>query len=66
MVRALVGTMVEIGFGRISLAEFANIIEAKDRKKAAANAPANGLFLTEVGFPEELLVPISSLNVSFL
>jgi tRNA pseudouridine38-40 synthase len=48
MVRNLVGTLVRLGTGRISLEEFQEILEAKDRSRAAASAPAKGLYLRKV------------------
>ncbi|HPI10199.1 MAG TPA: tRNA pseudouridine(38-40) synthase TruA [Catalimonadaceae bacterium] len=56
MVRALVGTMMEVGKGRKNLEDFAAILNGKDRKKAGENAPACGLFLVEVGYPETVFV----------
>jgi tRNA pseudouridine38-40 synthase len=50
MVRTIVGTMIEIGLGRISVADFEQIILAKNRKKAGRAAPAEGLFLVEVNY----------------
>ena len=50
MVRAIVGTLVEIGKGKISPDEFQKILESKDRKKAGPTAPAHGLFLKEVKY----------------
>ena len=50
MVRAIVGTLVEIGKGKISPEEFQKIIESQDRKKAGPTAPAKGLFLKEVKY----------------
>lgn len=50
MVRALVGTMVEVGRGYRQLEEFRQILEAKDRRKAGVAAPAQGLFLVEVNY----------------
>ena len=55
MVRTIVGTMVEIGQGRMSLQQFETIIRAKDRRVAGRAAPASGLFLTEVTYPPEVL-----------
>lgn len=54
MVRALVGTMLDVGKGKISVSDFEQIIESKDRKKAGENAPACGLYLTKVDYPESL------------
>ncbi|HTY11153.1 MAG TPA: tRNA pseudouridine(38-40) synthase TruA [Bacteroidota bacterium] len=48
MVRALVGTMVDVGREYISVEEFRKIIEAKDRREAGMAAPPQGLFLEEV------------------
>jgi tRNA pseudouridine38-40 synthase len=48
MVRALVGTMVDIGRGYISAAQFDEIMAAKDRRKAGMAVPPSGLFLEEV------------------
>jgi tRNA pseudouridine38-40 synthase len=48
MVRALVGTMVDIGRGYIPLSAFGEIMAAKDRRKAGMAVPASGLFLEEV------------------
>lgn len=48
MVRALVGTMVEVARGHRQFTEFQEILEAKDRARAGASAPAKGLFLEEV------------------
>jgi tRNA pseudouridine38-40 synthase len=50
MVRAIVGTLVEVGRGKISPEEFQDILESKDRKKAGSTAPAHGLFLKEVKY----------------
>jgi tRNA pseudouridine38-40 synthase len=50
MVRNIVGTVVEVGSGRISLDEFEEIFEAKDRKRAGLNAPPHGLFLMMVRY----------------
>lgn len=54
MVRAIVGTMVELGKGQISLNDFRRIIEAKDRVEAGFSSPASGLFLAEVHYPESI------------
>ncbi|MBS3918039.1 MAG: tRNA pseudouridine(38-40) synthase TruA [Deltaproteobacteria bacterium] len=50
MVRAIVGTLVEVGRGKIDADEFQKILESKDRKKAGPTAPAHGLFLKEVKY----------------
>jgi tRNA pseudouridine38-40 synthase len=55
MVRAMVGTFVEVGRSRVSLSEFEAILEAKDRSSAGFSAPAHGLYLIDIGYPEGLL-----------
>jgi tRNA pseudouridine38-40 synthase len=50
MVRNIVGTLVDVGRGKLSKAELMNIVEAKDRKRAGQTAPAQGLFLKEVKY----------------
>jgi tRNA pseudouridine38-40 synthase len=54
MVRAIVGTLLEVGFGKISIDDFCHIIELKDRGAAGSSAAAKGLFLVDIGYPEEL------------
>jgi tRNA pseudouridine38-40 synthase len=56
MVRAIVGTSVEIGFGKMNLNEFEDIILAKDRCRAGKSAPAKGLFLVDIEYPEEIFI----------
>ena len=55
MVRALVGTLLNVGSGKITIQEFETIIQSKNRKNAGAQAPAEGLFLVEVGYPETIV-----------
>jgi len=50
MVRNIVGTLVDVGLGKITPAQFGDILESKNRKKASATAPAHGLFLMEVKY----------------
>ena len=50
MVRALVGTMVEIGRGGRGTTDMSRLIASKDRHAAGRTAPANGLFLTRVEY----------------
>ena len=50
MVRAIVGTMVEIGNGKLEPSDLRKIIENKNRSSAGTSAPAQGLFLVEVGY----------------
>ncbi len=50
MVRAIVGTMINIGIGKINLADFERIIESKDRGQAGFSVPAHGLYLTRIEY----------------
>ena len=50
MVRATVGTLVDVGLGKISPEEFNFILQRKDRQAASTSAPSNGLFLWEIEY----------------
>lgn len=50
MVRAIVGTLLEVGKGRMTLEEFRAVIERKDRCEAGTSVPAHALFLEEVEY----------------
>ena len=50
MVRAIVGTLVEVGRGRTSIEEMRQIIEAKDRCQAGESVPGKGLFLVDIKY----------------
>lgn len=50
MVRAIVGTLVEVGRGKMSIAQLRKVIEAKDRCKAGDSVPGNALFLVDVKY----------------
>ena len=54
MVRAIVGTLIDVGMGKTSIEEFKKIIESKERSNAGASVKAKGLFLTKVIYPYEL------------
>ena len=54
MVRAIVGTLLDVGFSKTSLTALEEILESKDRRKAGASAPAHGLYLTKVVYPEHI------------
>ena len=56
MIRALVGTLLEVGLGNMSLEDFQNVIDVKDRTKAGRAVPADGLFLTTVQYPTEIYI----------
>ena len=50
MVRAIVGTLVNIGLRKITLEDFDTIIRSKDREKAGFSVPAHGLYLTKIDY----------------
>ena len=54
MVRAIVGTLLDIGFEKTSMLQFHEILKSKDRGKAGSSAPAKGLYLTKIVYPEQL------------
>jgi tRNA pseudouridine38-40 synthase len=56
MVRAIVGTLVEVGSGKLSVTQFQQILESKDRKQAKSAAPPQGLYLCQVIYPPEILL----------
>jgi tRNA pseudouridine38-40 synthase len=53
MIRVLVGTMLEVGGGRRSVASFASLLEGRPRSEAGRTAPAHGLYLAGVGYGGE-------------
>ena len=56
MVRAVVGTMLEVGLGKMSLEAFKDVIEGRNRSNAGPSAPAQGLFLTKVRYPNSIFI----------
>ena len=50
MVRAIVGTLLDVGLGKITVDDFKNIIESKNRSNAGLSVPAKGLFLTQIKY----------------
>ncbi len=54
MVRAIVGTLYDVGRGRLSVEDFCRIIEEKNRCKAGTSAPGNALFLVDVDYPKRI------------
>ena len=51
MVRAIVGTLIWVGEGKMSLEQLEELIESKDRTKAGFSVPAKGLFLVKIDYP---------------
>jgi tRNA pseudouridine38-40 synthase len=58
MVRAITGTLLEVGKGKLTVDNFRQIIEKKDRQQAGRALPPEGLFLTQVKYPDNLLSEI--------
>ncbi|NOT75485.1 MAG: tRNA pseudouridine(38-40) synthase TruA [Cyclobacteriaceae bacterium] len=56
MVRAVVGTLLDVGTGKLNLEDFKKILKSKDRKKAGMNAPPEGLFLMSVKYPKSIFI----------
>jgi tRNA pseudouridine38-40 synthase len=56
MVRAIVGTTLEIGKGKLSLDDFIQIIESKNRSEAGVSVPAQGLFLTNITYDKSIYI----------
>ncbi len=56
MVRAIVGTLLDVGYGKIQIDDMERILDSKDRNEAGSSAPARGLYLTQVSYPKELFV----------
>ncbi|WP_394798961.1 tRNA pseudouridine synthase A [Blattabacterium cuenoti] len=56
MVRAIIGTLVDVGRNKISINEFVKIIELKNADFCKSIAPACGLFLTKILYPEDIFL----------
>lgn len=56
MVRAIVGTLIEVGKEKITLEDFKQIIKSEDRSNAGTSAPAKGLFLTQVTYLNTIFI----------
>jgi tRNA pseudouridine38-40 synthase len=56
MVRAIVGTLFEVGRGKMTLDEFRAVIEGKDRCKAGVSVPAQGLYLVDIQYPNTIFI----------
>ncbi|MGY0391929.1 tRNA pseudouridine(38-40) synthase TruA [Bizionia sp. KMM 8389] len=54
MVRAIVGTLINVGLGKINLNDLHNIIQSKSRQEAGYSVPAHGLYLTHISYPETI------------
>ena len=54
MVRAIVGTLIEVGLKKISIDDFKSILLSRDRSKAGYSVPAHGLYLEKVNYPKHI------------
>ncbi|RLD69133.1 MAG: tRNA pseudouridine(38-40) synthase TruA [Bacteroidetes bacterium] len=56
MVRAITGTLMDVGLKKLSVDDFRKIIESKNRSNAGFSVPAHGLFLTGIEYPEGMFI----------
>lgn len=56
MVRAVVGTLLEVGKGKISLDEFKTIVNNKNRSDAGMSAPGHALYLSHIQYPQSVFL----------
>jgi tRNA pseudouridine38-40 synthase len=54
MVRAVVGTLLDVGTGKLTMKQLKEILKSKDRKNAGMNVPPEGLFLMSVRYPKSI------------
>jgi tRNA pseudouridine38-40 synthase len=55
MVRAIVGTLINVGLGKNSIEDLIKIIESRNRSEAGLSVPARGLFLTRIEYPKTMI-----------
>lgn len=56
MVRAIVGTLLNLGKGKIDRAQFRDIIESQDRRRGGYSVPAKGLYLMDITYPPDIFI----------
>ena len=54
--RAVVGTLVDVGRGRLSVEQFDEIVAARDLSRSSGSAPAQGLFLYDILYPADVFI----------
>lgn len=64
MVRAIVGTLLDIGHGKFKPEHMRTVIESKNRSRAGASVPADGLYLSQVKYPESIVPKLNQLNTT--
>lgn len=65
MVRAIVGTLLEVGRGKLDTEGFRQVIESKDRGKAGTSAPGHALYLVDVAYPDDLFLNVNPQSSTF-
>ena len=58
MVRAIVGTLLEVGRGKMTVEGFRHVIDQKDRCRAGTSVSGNALFLVDVTYPEDIFLTV--------
>ncbi|MBY0378680.1 MAG: tRNA pseudouridine(38-40) synthase TruA [Gammaproteobacteria bacterium] len=66
MVRNIMGVLIDIGLGKQSVGWMSEVLSACDRRAAAMTAPANGLYLTHIGYPQHFSLPLKLRKPVFL
>jgi tRNA pseudouridine38-40 synthase len=66
MVRNIIGSLMEVGFGRRDPGWIGQLIKGRDRTKSAATASPKGLYLVQVGYPNDPLIPFMPKGPLFL
>lgn len=66
MVRNIVGSLIKVGCGEQPIGWIAALLQARDRKQAAATAKPNGLYLVDVAYPDHFELPRKPLGPLFL
>lgn len=63
MVRAITGTLLDVAYKKINLEDFKKIIASKNRSDAGVSMPAQGLFLTEIIYPDDIFLYLCHINI---
>lgn len=63
MVRAIVGTLIEVGREKLSVAQFQHLLDTGTRSDAGTSAPAKALFLAHVAYPTEIIHQVTSKQI---
>jgi tRNA pseudouridine38-40 synthase len=66
MVRNIMGVLIDIGLGKQPVSWMSEVLTACDRRVAAMTAPANGLYLTHIGYPQHFCLPVTLRKPLFL